>query len=156
SGPRPRKGSGRRVGELFFGLPHRALHDHEAWQQSIRFSELREGERVPLVEQGCDAGCPDRVEAASAGLHTGVDQEGAHVLRGVQEIEALALRIAADGYERHDADDGPVVIDGRPAPVSVDGGRIRLDHVLADGVRVESGRVLSRYPSLSRGISPLY
>src|SRR5439155_23505192 len=62
--PRPRKGSGRRVGALVLGLPHRALHDDEARQQSIRFTELRERDRVPLVEQGRDARRPHRIEAA--------------------------------------------------------------------------------------------
>src|SRR5262245_10184756 len=144
SGPRPRKGSGRRMGKLVLGLPHRALHDHEAWQQSVCLTELRERKRVPLAEQSCDAGCPYWIEAALARLHTGVGQEGAHVLRGNQEIEALDFRIAADGDERHDADDGAVVIDRRPPAVSVDGGSIRLDHVLADGVRVESGHLSLR------------
>src|SRR5262249_36588101 len=114
--------------------------------QSVCLTELRERKRVPLAEQSYDAGCPYWIEAALARLHTGVGQEGAHVLRGNQEIEALDFRITADGNERHDADDGAVVIDRRPPAVSVDGGSIRLDHVLADGVRVES-----RYLSLRGG-----
>src|SRR4030095_13800134 len=42
------------------------------------------------------------------------------------------------GEERTDADDGSAVIHRGPATVSINGGSVRLDHVLTDGVRVES------------------
>src|SRR5206468_11082485 len=116
--PRPREGSGWRVGKLILGFGRRALDVHEARQQLIRFAESRERDRVPLVEQGRDARSPYRIEAALTRLHVGAGQEGSHVPGGNEEVEALDR----GGDERHDADDGCVLTHRGPATVSVDGG----------------------------------